>query len=74
MKGLEKDMQLTAFLQGVSGLQPLAPKRYQTLKRPVENAIDRYLFSEILVCLRRIAYFSCKQETCKFLMVNRMNG
>jgi len=50
MKGLEKDMQmqLTAFLQGVSGLQPLALKRYETLKR-VEYAVARYSFNEILV-------------------------
>jgi len=48
MKGLEKDMQmqLTAFLKGVSGLQPVAPKSYLTLKRRVENAVARYSFSE----------------------------
>jgi len=62
MKGLEKDiqMQLTAFLQGVSGLQPLAPKCYETPKRRVENAIARYSFSEILVYLPSIAYLSYK--------------
>jgi len=34
MKGFEKDMQMqpTVFLQDVSGLQPLATKRYETLK------------------------------------------
>jgi len=53
-------MQLTAFLQGVSGLQPLAPKRYQTLKRRIENAVARYSFSEILIYLRSIAYLSYK--------------
>jgi len=62
MKGLEKDMQmqLTAFLQGVSDLQPLALKRYQTLKRRVENVVAPYSFSEILVCLHSIAYFLYK--------------
>jgi len=39
MEGLEKDMQMqvTAFSQGVYSLERLAPKRYQTLKRRVEN-------------------------------------
>ena len=63
MKGLEKDiqMQLMAFLQAVSGLQPLAPKRYQTLTWRVENTVARYWFSEILVYLRSIAYLRYKQ-------------
>jgi len=62
MKGLEKDMQmqLKAFLQGLSGLQPFAPKRHQTLKQRVEHTVSRYLFSVILAYLRSIAYFSHK--------------
>ena len=57
IEGLEKDMQMhhATFVQGVSGLQPFVPKRYQSLKLRVENAIARYSRSEILVYLRGIA-------------------
>ena len=60
MKGLAKDMQMqrTAFLQGVSGSQPSIPKRYQALKQRVQNAVERYSLSEILIYLRGIAYLS----------------
>ena len=62
MKGLEKDMQMqpTVFLQDVSGLQPLATKRYETLKWWVENAVAWYSFSEILVYLLSIAHLLYK--------------
>ena len=62
IKGLERDMQMqhATYLQGVSGLQPFLPKRYQSLKLRVENAIARYSVSEILVYLRGIASLSHK--------------
>ena len=62
IKGLEKDMQMqhTTFVLGVSGLQPFVPKRYQSMKLRVENAIARYSLSEILVYLRGIAHLSHK--------------
>ena len=62
IKGLEKDMQMqhATFLQGVSGLQPFVPNRYQSVKLRVANAIARYSRSEILVYLRGIEYLSHK--------------
>ena len=62
IKGLEKDMQMqnATILQGVSGLQPFVPNRYQLVKLRVANAIARYWHSEILVNLRGIAYLSHK--------------
>ena len=50
-------MQHAAFVQGLFGLQPFVPKRYQLVKLRVANAMARYLRSEILVYLRGIAYF-----------------
>ena len=50
-------MQHATFVQGVSGLQPFVPKRYQLVKLCVANAIAQYLSSEIfLMYLRGIAY------------------
>ena len=62
IKGLEKDMQMqhATFVQGVSGLQPFVPKRYQSVKLRVANAVARYSRSEILVYWRGIAYLSHK--------------
>ena len=53
-------MQHATFVQGVSGLQPFVPKRYESLKLRVANAVARYSRSEILVYLRGIAYLSHK--------------
>ena len=62
IKGLEKDMQMqhTAFVQRVSGLQPFVPKRYQSVKLFDTKAMARYFRSESLVYLRGIAYLSHK--------------
>ena len=58
IKELEKDMQMqhATFVQGVSGLQQFVPKRYQSVKVCVANAMARNLRIEILVYLRGIAY------------------
>ena len=50
-KGLEKKMQMqhAALVQGVSGLQPFVPKRYQWVKLRIAYAMARYSRSEILV-------------------------
>ena len=42
-------MQRAAFLQGIAGAQPPVPKRYKELEVRVQNTVDRYLSSEILV-------------------------
>ena len=42
----------------VSGAQPPVPKRYKELKVRVQDTVDRYLSSEILVYLRAIAHLS----------------
>ena len=41
IKRLEKDMQMqhATFVEGVSGLQPFVPKRYQSVKLRVANAV-----------------------------------
>ena len=49
-------MQHSTFLQGASELQPLVPKRCQSLKLRVKHAIARYSRSEILVYLHGIVY------------------
>ena len=43
-RGLEKDMRMqhATFVQGVSGLLPFVPKRYQSVKLRVTNAVARY--------------------------------
>ena len=60
IQGIEKDLQMqrAAFLQGIAGTQPSIPKRYKELKLRVQNTVDRYLSSEILVYLRAIAHIS----------------
>jgi MULE transposase domain/FLYWCH zinc finger domain len=60
MLGIRKDMhvQKTAFLQGILGLQPTPPKRYRDMQNRVQNAVDLYSASEILLYLRSIAHMS----------------
>ena len=60
IKGLEKDTQHATFVQGVSGLQPFVPRRYQAMKLRVANATARYSRSEILVYSRGIENLSHK--------------
>ena len=59
-KGIERDIQMqrTSLLQGIAGSQPSVPKRYQTQKTRVKNAVERYSSSEVLVYLRAIVYLS----------------
>jgi len=60
MKGIEKDVhvQRAAFHQCIAGSQIAFPKRYRELKVRVQNAVDRYMSSEILVYLRAIVHLS----------------
>ncbi|CAK8689672.1 unnamed protein product [Clavelina lepadiformis] len=60
IQGIEKDLQMqrVTFLQGMAGTQPSIPKRYKALKLRVQNTVDRYLSSEILVYLRAVADIS----------------
>jgi len=54
--GIEEDLQ-TAFLQAIADAQPSVPKRYKELNVRVQNTVERYLSSEILVYLRGVASF-----------------
>ena len=51
-------MQRAAFLQGIAATQRSIRKRYKELKLRLQNTVDRYLSSEILVYLRAIAHIS----------------
>ena len=57
--GSKKDLQMqrAAFLQALAGAQPSVPKRYKELKVRVQNTVNRYLSSEILVYLRELRTF-----------------
>ena len=54
INGLEKDMQMqhATFVQGNSGLQPFVPKRYQSVKLCVTNAMARYSCRDFSVLAR----------------------
>jgi len=60
MKGIEKDVQMqrAAFHQCIAGSQIAIPKRYRELNVRVQNAVDHYMSSEILVYLRAIVHLS----------------
>ena len=53
VQGIEKDLQMqrASFLEEIAGTQPSVSKRYKELKVRVQNTVDRYLPSEILVQL-----------------------
>jgi len=60
MKGIEIDVQMqhVAFHQCIAGSQIAIPKRYRELNVRVQNAVDRYMSSEILVHLRAVVHLS----------------
>jgi len=60
MKGIEKDVQMqrAAFHQCIAGSQIAIPKRYRESNVRVQNAVDRYMSSEILVYLCAIVHLS----------------
>jgi len=60
MKGIEKDVQMqrAPFHQCIAGSQIAISKRYRELNVRVQNAVDRYMFSEILVYLCAIVHLS----------------
>jgi len=60
MKETEKEVQTqhVAFHQCIAGSQIAIPKRYRELNMRVQNAVDRYMSSEILVYLRAVVDLS----------------
>jgi len=60
LKEIEKDghMQRSAFHQCIGGSQIAIPKRYRELNMRVQNAVERYMSSEILVYLRTVVHLS----------------
>ena len=62
LDGLSKDQQRqkTMFLQGLSGADQPAPKKYRDLGRRVTNAVQRYASAEVLQYLRAMAHLSHK--------------
>jgi len=60
MKRIEKDVQMqrAAIHRSIAGSQIAIPKRYRELNVRVQNAVDRYMFSESLVYLLAIVHLS----------------
>jgi len=60
LSGLESDCgkQRASFLQGVTGVEQPAVKRYRILKERVMNAVGTYEKTEILTYLRSIAFLT----------------
>lgn len=59
-QGLQRDMQRqkTSFMQGITGLEHPARKRYRALEARVERAVAAYGRAEILLYLRALAHLS----------------
>jgi hypothetical protein len=62
MEGLKRDMQkqMTVFLQGATGVEHPAAKRYRLLHTRVQRAVAAYGRAEILIYVRAMAHLSHK--------------
>lgn len=53
--------QRTAFIHGVSGVEPVTLKEYRMLNTRMKRAVATYGFAEIIVNLRSIVHLSYTQ-------------